>query len=246
MYRFYFVILINLFRIPYLVPKMSYMARHSDRYSEERRYELVRKIVRIIKRSAAIFTKSFGVENLPREGGYIMFANHQGKYDALGIFHTHLEPCSVVMDEARSHMPVASQVLDLVEGKRLKKDDIRQSMKIIMEMAEEAAEGRKFIIFPEGGYFHNKNTVQEFKPGSFKSAVKAKVPIVPVALVDSYKAFEGFRVGPIRTQVHYLPPIPYEAYKDMKTTEISELVRKQIMDKIEEVLEKRRKNTSFR
>lgn len=241
MYRFYFVIFLNLFRIPYLVPKMIHMASHRDEYSLERRYAVVRKIVRIIKQSAVILTRAFGVENLPKEGGYIMFANHQGKYDALGVFHTHEKPCSVVMDEARSHMLVASQVLDMVEGKRLKKDDVRQSMKIIMEMAEEAAEGKKFLIFPEGGYFHNKNTVQEFKAGCFKSAMKAKVPIVPVALVDSYKAFEGFRVGPIRTQVHYLKPIPYEEYKDMKTTEVSEIVRQRIIDKINEVLETRKK-----
>lgn len=241
MFRFYFVILLNILRIPILIPRMIYMSNHTNIFSVERRYAMVRRIVRIIKRSAMIVTRGFGQENLPNEGGYIMFANHQGKYDALGVVHTHDKPCSVVMDEARSHMPVASQVIDMVEGKRLKKDDIRQSMRIIMEMAEEAAQGKKFLIFPEGGYDHNKNTVQEFKAGCFKSAVKAKVPIVPVALIDSYKAFEGFRIGPIRTQVHYLNPIPYEEYKDMKTTEIAEIVRQRIVSKIDEVLETRKK-----
>lgn len=241
MYRFYLTIILNLFRVPYLIPKLIYMSHHIEKYTLEYRYRLVRKIVRFIKRTANIWTKAFGKENLPKEGGYIMFANHQGKYDALGIVHTHDTPCSIVMDEKRSRGLVASQVLDLLEGKRLKKDDVRQAMRIILEMAEESAAGKRFLIFPEGGYYHNRNKVMEFKPGSFKSAMKAKVPIVPVALVDSYKAFEGFRIGSIHTQVHYLEPIPYEEYKDMKTIEVAEMVRQRIVDKIEEVLEARKK-----
>lgn len=247
MFRFYFVIIMNLFRLPYILPKMNYMIKHSEKYSAEKRYAVVKKLIRIMKRTGTIFTKSFGAENLPKEGGYVMFSNHQGKYDALGIVHTHTKPCSIVMDEARSHMILTSQVIDLVDGKRIKKDDIRQAMQIILEMAEETTKGKIFLIFPEGGYFYNKkNTLSEFKAGCFKSAMKAKVPIVPVAIIDSYKVFEGFYFSPIRTQVHYLEPIPYEEYKGMKTIEVAELVKKQIEEKIEEVLvERKRKYDKF-
>ncbi len=242
MFRFYFVIIMNLFRLPYILPKLNYMIRHTEKYSLEKRYAAVKKLIRIMKRTGTIFTRSFGSEQLPKEGGYIMFANHQGKYDALGVLHTHTKPCSIVMDEARSHTILTSQVIDLVDGKRIKKDDLRQSMQIILEMVQETAKGKIFLIFPEGGYFYNKkNTLSEFKAGCFKSAMKAKVPIVPVVLIDSYKAFEGFYVSPIRTQVHYLKPIPYEEYQGMKTVEIAELVKVQIEEKIEEVLAERQR-----
>ncbi len=232
----------NLFRLPYILPKMNYMIKYSEKYSAEKRYAVVKRLIRIMKRTGTIFTKSFGTENLPKEGGYIMFSNHQGKYDALGIVHTHTKPCSIVMDEARSHTILTSQVIDLVDGKRIKKDDIRQAMKIILEMAEESAKGKIFLIFPEGGYFYNKkNTLTEFKAGCFKSAMKAKVPIVPVAIIDSYKVFEGFYFSPIRTQVHYLKPISYEEYKGMKTVEVAEIVKEQIEAKIEEVLKERQR-----
>ena len=56
-----------------------------------------------------------------------MFANHQGKYDALGIMLTHEEPCSVVMDEARSKMPLVKQFIDMVGGKRLCLPQIMQA-----------------------------------------------------------------------------------------------------------------------
>ncbi len=176
------------------------------------------------------------MENLPGEGGYILAPNHQGKYDALGIMISHDNPCSVVIDDAKSHGFLVKQFIDLVQGKRLKKDDARQSIGVIKEVAEDTKRGRRFIIFPEGGYYHNHNTVGDFKPGCFKSAVKARAPIVPVALIDSYKVFEEWTLKKVETQVHFLKAIPYEEYKGMTTTEIAEMVRDRIVSRISEVL----------
>ena len=47
----------------------------------------------------------------------------------------------------------------------------------------------------------------EFKGGSFKAATKSKCPIVPVALIDSYKAFDTGSVKKLIVQVHFLEPI---------------------------------------
>ena len=33
---------------------------------------------------------------------------------------------------------------------------------------KEVSEGRRYVIFPEGGYDNNKNELQEFKHGAFK------------------------------------------------------------------------------
>ena len=72
----------------------------------------------------------------------------------------------------------------------------------------------------------------EFKGGSFKAAMKAKCPVVPVALIDSYKAFDTGSIKKQKVQVHFLEPIPYEAYQDMKTTELAACVKARIEAKI--------------
>ncbi len=235
MLRFLKVIVWNLPRI-YMIPKMAYKARHKERYGEEACYAYARLAIRRMMRAGRIYTKHFGAENLPQEGGYLLCPNHQGKYDALGIMISHDKPCSVVIDDAKSHGILVKQFIDLVQGKRLKKDDTRQSIGIIRELAEDTKQGRRFIIFPEGGYFHNHNTVGEFKPGCFKSAVKARVPIVPVALIDSYRVFEEWTLRKVETQVHFLKAIPYEEYKGMTTTQIAEMVKDRIINRISEVV----------
>lgn len=234
MLRFIYVIIKNLFRAPYIIPKMRRESEHPERYTEEERYRLVKHVIRLMKVSGKIHTKAFGTENLPSEGGYIMYPNHQGKYDALGIIYTHKLPCSIVMDKAKSNTILVKEFMDLIQGKRLEKDNVRQAITIINEVAEDVISGKRYILFPEGGYdFNNKNKVADFKAGSFKSALKAKAPIVPVALIDSYKVFNSFHFGKITTQVHYLKPILYQEYQHMKTHEIALLVKTRIQQVID-------------
>ena len=237
MLKFIYVILMNLFRAPYMIPKMRHEADHPEKYSMEERYALCRHAIRLMKRTGGIHTKAYGTENLPAEGGYMMYPNHQGKYDALGIMDTHDRPCSLVMDKAKSNTILVKEFVDLVQGKRLDKKNVRQALSIINEVAKEVSNGARYILFPEGGYdFNNRNNVCNFKAGSFKIALKSKAPIVPVALIDSYRVFNIFWMGPVTTQVHYLKPIYFEEYGSLKTQEIANLVRDRIQEKIDEVL----------
>lgn len=244
MFRFYCLVGFSIFLIIYYILKADYYCRHEDRYDEKKRYSLALSIIHDVKKRGRISTVSYGEDNLPKEGGYIMYANHQGKYDALGIMDAHIGPCSVVMDAERSKMPLADQVVSLVKGVRLDRSDFRQQVRVLSQMTEEAKNGRKFIYFPEGGYEHNGNKLQTFRAGAFKVAKNAEVPIVPVAIYDSHLPFDYNSYRKVTTQVYFMEPISYEQYADMSTKEISELVKGLIEDKLEE-LEQNRKNNGW-
>ena len=96
--------------------------------------------------------------------------------------------------------------------------------------------GKRFILFPEGGYDHNGNHLQAFKPGAFKAAIWARMPIVPVAVVDSYKLFDFNSLKKVTTQVHFLKPLYYEDYKNLNTKEIAERVKQSITKAIYEAV----------
>lgn len=235
MLRFLYVIVMNLFRAPYMITRMRYEADHPEKYTEIQRYELDQRAIRIMCNTGRIRTVCYGTENLPEKGGYIMYPNHQGKFDALAIILCHKTPCSIVMDIKKSKSILVREFVDLLQGKRLDKTDVRQAMRIIREVADEVKAGKRYILFPEGGYeFNNKNRIADFKPGSFKSATMSKAPIVPVALIDSYKVFNSLHMMPVTAQVHFLKPIPYEEYQGMKTQEIAKLVKSRIEQEIAE------------
>lgn len=238
MLRFVYVIIVSLPFILFYLGKAGYIERHDDKYTEADRYKVAKRAVSIMQRNGFIRTDVYGAENLPAEGGYVMYANHQGKYDALGIISSHQSPCTVVIDDKRSHQIITSQFITLLKGIRLDKTDMRVQLKTIINIAAQVKEGRRVIIFPEGGYYHNRNEVHEFLPGAFKCSIKSKTPIIPVVLIDSYKPFELNSLRPVTTQVHFLPPIPYEAYREMTSKEIAELTRSKIIATINEICKK--------
>lgn len=230
MLRFYYIILISLPFIIYYIFRAEYIVNHIENYSEMERYSIAKRIVNIVKKNGHIDTAVFGTENLPKDGGYVMYPNHQGKYDALGIIFAHEKPCTFVIDEKKSYVPVARQFVNLLEGLRLNKEDPRQQVQIIMDVVKRVKNGKRVIIFPEGGYDHNGNTLQDFMAGTFKCSVRSKTPIVPVAIKDSYKVFGINSLRRIKTEVHFLKPIFYEEYEEFNTAEIAEMVKGRIQE----------------
>lgn len=239
MLRFYYVILISIpFIIFYLIVAEHYMKDRS-RYDEDKCYQLVQKVVKRFKKNARIRTISYGEEHLPENGGYVMYSNHQGKYDAIGILSAHEKPCTIVMDEVRSRLFIVNQFIELLQGVRLSRTDFRQQVECAKTIQNGVELGRRYIYFPEGGYDKNGNSLQEFRPGAFNCAKKAKAPIVPVAIYDSHLPFDVNSLRRVTTQVCFLEPIYYDEYKEMTTQEISEVVKHRIEQCLEYLEEQR-------
>lgn len=233
MLRFWYLIVRNIFIIPGIIKEMRRLIA-DENSTEEEKYAYLQYIVGLMQKTGHIKTEVYGEENLPAEGGYVMYPNHQGKYDAYGIAAVHKKPCTVVIDKERSNFIFVKEIIDMIKGKRLDKKDVRQGFRVMSEVAQEVKAGRRYIVFPEGGYSKGKtNTLEEFKAGCFKMSVNSKTPIVPVVLIDSYKVMNSSKRGSVTTQVHFLPPIPYEEYQGLKTKEIGEIVRERIQAKLD-------------
>ena len=163
----------------------------------------------------------------------MLFPNHQGMYDVLALLDVCQKPLSVVAKKEVAKIPLLKQLFKIMNVIFMDRKDVRQSMQVIIEVSKQVTQGRNYIIFPEGTRSKNGNKVGEFKGGSFKAATKAKCPIVPVALIDSFKPFDTGSTEEVIVQVHFLQPMMYEEYKDMKTNEIAEEVKRRIVEVIE-------------
>ncbi len=228
MLRFYYVIIISIPLIIYYIFISIHYYKNADKYDEEQCYRLAQKIVGSLRKRARIRTVSYGSQHLPKEGGYIMYSNHQGKYDALGIISVHKNPCSVIMDAGKSRMVLATQFMDLIRGVRLDRRDYKQQLRAALQITEGAKQGKRYIYFPEGKYERNGNNLQDFRPGSFKCAKNAQCPIVPVAIYDSHIPFDFNSLRKVTTQVFFLEPIYFDEYASKTTKEISIMVKERI------------------
>lgn len=205
-----------------------------QKYDAATRYGYLHKLVKIVNRRGRVVIECHGIEDLPKETGYVMFPNHQGLFDALAFLETHERPFVTVMKKEVKDTILLKQIIQLLQAEVIDREDIRQSMQVIMNMTRRVKEGENFLIFAEGTRSRNGNNLLEFKGGSFKSAMNAKCPIVPVALIDAFKAFDTNSIKKLTVQIHYLKPLYYEDYKDMKSTEIAALVASRIQQIIRE------------
>lgn len=223
----------NAFVVPYMWCKLCYYAAHVEKYTEEQRYAMLRSIVFRANKGGNVQIDTYGEENIPSENGFMFFPNHQGLYDVLAIVEACSRPFSVVAKREIGNIPFLKQVFSCMKAYLLDRDDVRQAMKVIVDVSREVKGGRNYLIFAEGTRSKQGNLIGEFKGGSFKAATKAQCPIIPVALLDSFKPFDTNTISPVTVQVHFLKPLVYEEYKDMKTTEIAAIVHDHIQDKIE-------------
>ena len=209
--------------------------------SYEEGFRWIKRTTILANRAGRVKIEAHGLENLPEKDGFIMFPNHQGLFDVLVFFESCPRPFAFVIKKEAANIILLKQVREALGSLVMDREDIRQSMKVIQTMAEEVKKGRNFLIFPEGTRSRQGNHTLEFKGGTFKSAVKAKCPIVPCALIDSFIPFDEKSIRPVTVHLYYLKPLHYEEYQNMKTTEIAEEVKRRIDEQIEAHLQSRQK-----
>lgn len=232
MKRIVLMVLRLFYKVPYYMFRIARYGKKQDNLEEA--YAFIKKVTKDANRAGRVTIESHGLENIPKENGFIFFPNHQGLFDVLVFLESCPVPFSFVIKKEASNIILLKQVGAALRSLAIDREDIRQSMQVINQMTEEVKKGRNFLIFAEGTRSKMGNKLLPFKGGTFKSAVKAKCPIVPCALIDSFKPFDENSIAPVTVKLIYLKPLYYEEYAGMKTTEIAELVKQRIETAIAE------------
>lgn len=233
MNRIVTMVLKNFPIVPGAWQKLCRYAKHPEKYSEEEMYRHIQYILKRAVRGGNIDLQVSGTENIPKEGGFMLYANHQGMFDVLAVAATCDIPVGAVLKKELYDIPFLHQVAICTRSFPMDREDVRQSLTVIQSVIREVKAGRNYLIFPEGTRSRNGNQMGQFHSGSFRCATRSKCPIVPVALVDSFKVLDQKGSKPVTVQIHYLKPICWEEYGNLKTTELAALVKERIAQTIE-------------
>ena len=220
----------NLPKVPGLWTKLCRYARTAADHpeQEQERWDHIRHILTLGIDSGNIHLEITGLDNLPEENGFMIYANHQGLFDCVALVYACPRALGAVCKKELKGIPFVQQVIHCTKSFLMDRDDARQSLTVIQEVTKEVAGGRNYVIFPEGTRSREGNKVQEFHAGSFRAAIKAKKPVVPVAVIDTHKVFDAKGSGPVHAQLHYLPPIMPEEFEGMKAQELCDMVKARI------------------
>lgn len=237
MNRIVTMIVKNLHIVPGAFAKLWRYAADPEKYPEMEKWELIHYIMHRAVMGGNIDLQVTGLENIPEEDGFMIYANHQGMFDVVAIAATWERPLAAVLKKELGEVPLLKQIRLCTNSFTMDREDVRQSLEVIQNVTKEVQKGRNYLIFPEGTRSKNGNVMGEFHGGSFRCAVKAKCPILPVALLDSHRVLDEKGSAPVKVQLHYLKAIPYEEFAGMKPIEVAALVKQRIQEAIDTHIE---------
>ena len=234
MLRILLMVLRNFWRVPGAWFKLCRYAKHTERYPEQEKYDHIRYIMNLAVKSGNIDLTVTGQQKLPEQNGFILYGNHQGLFDVVALVATFPRILGAVFKKELANILFLKQIIACTKSFAMDREDVRQSLTVIQKVTEEVKQGRNYLIFPEGTRSKKGNVMGDFHGGSFRCAVKAKCPIVPVAFIDSFKVLDQKGCKKVGVQIHFLEPIPFEEYGHLKTVDVAQLVKDRIRQAIDE------------
>lgn len=167
-----------------------------------------------------------GEEHVPTQGGVVFISNHQGNFDIPILLGYIDKPKAFIAKKELKKLPLISSWMYYMNCVFIDRSSARAGLKAIQEGVAFLKQGYSQIIFPEGTRSRGEQ-LGEFKPGSFKLATKAGVPIVPVTIKGSYKIMEanGGLIKPAVVEMFISEPIPTAGLSKEETEQLPGKVR---------------------
>jgi 1-acyl-sn-glycerol-3-phosphate acyltransferase len=176
--------------------------------------------------------RASGKENIPREGGFVLSANHLSNLDpwALGL---PLFPRRQLrfMAKAELYRFPLGPIVKAAGAFRVRRGE--GDAEAIATAVQLAREGEVVVIFPEGTR-RTKGLVKkrQARPhtGAVRVALEAEVPLVPAAIRGTDRLS---RLGPLR--VAYGTPVELDDLRDRDEREAAEIGTERLMAAISEL-----------
>jgi 1-acyl-sn-glycerol-3-phosphate acyltransferase len=163
-------------------------------------------------RAAGVRIKVKGAERIPA-GTVIFAANHTSAADPPAVVGAIPRRIAILLKRSLFGYPIVGQAFHLAQFIPVDRFD-RDSAIVSLEKATEAIKsGQSFLIYPEGTRSPD-GRLQEFKKGTAVMAIKAGVPLVPIACSNAHRIMKKreLKIYPGEILVEFLSPIDSTQY----------------------------------
>jgi len=176
-----------------------------------------------------------GLEHVPRGEAFIVYSNHQSKYDIPALLAALRMAIGFVAKRELFWIPGLRFWMRQINCLSLDRQDIAGGVEALAGLAADLRRRHKgFIIFPEGTRTRDpERRVQPFRRGSIRLASEQDLPVLPVTidgtrLLDLHDSMAATRAGGRVVRIRIEPV--------RRVTDTSAPARKRFMDDLQETL----------
>ena len=119
------------------------------------------------------------------DGAALIVSNHQGAFDIPILAGWAGSQLAFVAKVELQKIPLIGKWMELIDCVFLAREDRRQAVLVAKQTTALLKDGHSMVVFPEGPR-SGSDDMLPFKKGSLGLAARAGVPIVPIALKNSY------------------------------------------------------------
>ena len=179
-----------------------------------------------------IHVKKQGLEKIPASGRFLLVCNHLKDMDPVTLlWFFRKSQLAFISKKENNKLPAVAQLMHKTLCQCIDRDDDRQALQVILKCIRILKEDKASVcVFPEGSTNHDE-LLHPFRPGVFKIAQKANVPIVVCTLRNTRPVIHnGLRLKPTHMELRLLDVIPAESLKGRTAVDISNQVYQMMAD----------------
>ena len=173
-----------------------------------------------------IHIKKTGIEKLPRQGRFLLVCNHCSNSDPVILMRVFAKyQLAFISKRENRDMFVIGPMMHKLQCQLINRENDREALKTILRCIQILKEDKASVaVFPEGGILTEDGKLHHFRPGVFKIAQKANVPIVVCTLKNTLPVVPNIlHLKPSRVQMDVVGIIDTDTVKQLKTVEIAEI-----------------------
>ena len=173
--------------------------------------------------------KAKGLENVPKTGPLVIYANHKSYTDAFVLMEK--LPRSITLTPKKSVMkiPIVGAWLKTYDVFPINRTNARETKHDMDKAIETVKKGYAMSVFPEGSISNRlSEEIAYMRPGSFKLALKAEADILIVRFDGNHLVRKRAPLLKTRRYITVLPVFRYEEFKSLSTQEIAQEVMHRI------------------
>ncbi len=171
-----------------------------------------------------------GLENIPKDRPALFVGNHRSIFDVILMAPLLPRPFVIIAKKELGQIPLLHFWMRRIHCLFLDRTDIRAGAQMVTDAAGSLKAGSSVLIFPEGTRTKEEGRLGEFKGGSFKIAIRAGAPVVPITLIGTGNILEDH---PMKV---YKTPVTIVIGEPIETGSLSIAERKLLPEKAEQVI----------
>jgi 1-acyl-sn-glycerol-3-phosphate acyltransferase len=156
----------------------------------------------------------------------VLASNHQSLVDTPIVFAYLPLSFRILYKKSLNRIPFLGWHLFLSGHIGVERENPSKARKSLDDAAERIRSGTSVVVFPEGTRSFD-GAMRSFRKGSFRLAVKAGIPVVPLTIDGSHLVMRRGRVTvyPGRVTLTIGSPLPVDGLTDADARALSEKVR---------------------